>query len=65
MSEEEMTHTIAEYSGDTVYYTRFGKSYHLNPDCQALKNSSVIFEGTIQDALDAGRHDPCDFCVNQ
>ncbi len=65
MSEEEMTQTITEYSGDTVYYTRFGKSYHLNPDCQALQNSSIVFEGTIQEALDAGRHDPCDFCVKQ
>ena len=65
MSEEEMTHTIAEHSADTVYYTRFGKSYHLDPNCQALKNSSIVFEGNIQEALDAGRHDPCDFCVPQ
>lgn len=65
MSEEEMTQTINEYSTETVYYTRFGRSYHLNPDCQALLNSKVVFEGTIQEALDAGRNDPCDFCVPQ
>ena len=65
MSEEEMTQTINEFSTETVYYTRFGRSYHLNPDCQSLKNSSIVFEGTIQDALDAGRNDPCDFCVPQ
>ena len=65
MSEEEMTETINEYSTETVYYTRWGRSYHLDPNCQALLNSSVVFEGNIQEALDAGRNDPCEFCVPQ
>ena len=65
MSEEEMNNTIREHSTDTIYYTRFGRSYHVDPDCQALKNSAVVIQGTIQDALDAGRNDPCDFCVEQ
>lgn len=47
-----------------VYWTRFGKSYHYNPDCQSLRNSSVIYEGTIEEAFEAHRSDPCDFCAN-
>ena len=26
---------------------------------------SKLVPGLVQDALDAGRHDPCDFCVEQ
>ncbi len=51
-----------EFTG-TVYWTVFGKSYHLDPDCQALSRSSVIIEGTMQEALDANKLDPCDFCA--
>ena len=66
ISEEDYNSTVAEIgTNTTVYYTQWGKSYHLNPDCQALKRSSLIFEGTIEDALNAGRNDPCDFCVPQ
>lgn len=65
ISEEEYQATAQALKGETVYYTQFGKSYHLDPDCRALKNSSVVYEGTIEEALDAGRNDPCDFCVEQ
>ena len=65
ISEEEYQATAQALKGEAVYYTQFGKSYHLDPDCRALKNSSVVYEGTIEEALDAGRNDPCDFCVEQ
>lgn len=65
ISEEEYQATAQALKGETVYYTQFGKSYHLDPDCRALKNSSVVYEGAIEEALDAGRNDPCDFCVEQ
>ena len=66
ISEEDYNSTVANIGMDTtVYYTQFGKSYHLDPDCRALQNSKIIFEGTIEEALDAGRNDPCDFCVPQ
>ncbi|MBQ4313398.1 MAG: hypothetical protein IJC18_04215 [Clostridia bacterium] len=47
----------------TAYWTRWGKSYHLNPDCQAIINSEVVYQGTIEEAFDANRNDPCDFCA--
>lgn len=46
-----------------VYFTPFGKVYHFNPDCQYLKNSSTIYSGTVQDALDGGRNRGCSGCT--
>lgn len=50
-------------SSDSVYWTEWGKSYHLNPNCQALQNSETVINGTLQQAFDAHRLDPCDFCA--
>ena len=46
-----------------AYWTRFGKSYHLDPDCRTLQNSATIYQGTIEEAFEANRTDPCDFCA--
>jgi hypothetical protein len=53
-----------EYTG-TVYWTRYGKSYHFDPDCQALSRTSPenLFSGTLEEAFEANRYDPCDFCA--
>ncbi len=69
VSQEEQEAMKAEalenMSGDgqTVYWTPFGKSYHLDPDCQALRNSATLVTGTIDEAFEAKRYDPCDFCA--
>lgn len=52
-----------EVGDGTAYWTQFGKSYHLDPNCQTLLNSSTIYSGTIEDAFAANREDPCDFCA--
>ena len=52
-----------EVGDGTAYWTQFGKSYHLNPDCSTLLNSSTIYEGTVEEAFAANREDPCDFCA--
>lgn len=46
-----------------AYWTEFGKVYHFNPDCQYIKNSSTIYSGTVQDAVDAGRYKGCSGCA--
>ena len=48
---------------DTVYWTQFGKSYHLDPDCHTLLRSKTIYEGSVDESYDANRTDPCDFCA--
>lgn len=54
----------SDFSGE-VYWTRFGKSYHFNDECQTLQNtkSENFFAGTLEEAFEAGRTDPCDFCA--
>jgi len=55
---------LAEEVGDgSAYWTQFGKSYHLDPNCGTLLNSSTIYSGSIEEAFAAKREDPCDFCA--
>ncbi|WP_139651863.1 hypothetical protein [Raoultibacter phocaeensis] len=46
-----------------AYWTPFGEVYHFNPDCQYIKNSSTIYSGSVQDALDAHRSRGCSGCT--
>lgn len=46
-----------------VYWTSNGKSYHYSKDCPRLSRSKIINQGTLQEAIDIGKSDPCDFCV--
>lgn len=48
----------------TVYWTPGGGKYHVTKDCPTLKNSQTIREGSIQDALDAGKTAVCKTCGN-
>lgn len=63
VSQEELDQAVAEIGDGTVYWTRWGKSYHLDPNCHTLMRSSVVFQGSIEEAFEANRHDPCDFCA--
>ncbi|MBR4905997.1 MAG: hypothetical protein IKZ44_04005 [Clostridia bacterium] len=63
MSLEEMT-AATEIITQDVYWTRFGKTYHMFEDCQALQGSTV-FTGTVEDAFDAGHKYLCRFCASR
>lgn len=65
VSQEEYEEAQVEYEGQTIYWTRYGKSYHTSLECPSLSRSSIVYEGTIEDAFEANRNDPCDFCVAQ
>ena len=62
-SQEDLEAAQSEIGDGTVYWTAFGKSYHLDPDCHTLSRSSTIYSGTIEEAFAANRNDPCDFCA--
>lgn len=55
--------TTAEAGIDTVYWTPYGRRYHLNVDCQSLQNSATLIEGNITQAFEANRNTPCAFCA--
>lgn len=67
-SQEDLAQAKAQaasVNGGIAYWTRFGKSYHFDPNCQTLLNSEVIFHGSVEEAFAANRNDPCDFCVKE
>ncbi|MCQ2554293.1 MAG: hypothetical protein MJ171_01405 [Clostridia bacterium] len=64
-SEEDLLSAQGQYGTSDVYWTRFGKSYHLDTECQSLTRSKELIAGTVEEAFAANRHDPCDFCVPQ
>ncbi|MBQ7432443.1 MAG: hypothetical protein IJV50_03140 [Lachnospiraceae bacterium] len=52
------------YTGD-AYWTKYGRCYHFSLECQALRHSDKgnIYSGTLEEALEANRTNPCSFCV--
>ena len=70
VTQDQVNAILAEadengYTGD-AYWTKYGHSYHFSLDCHTLRNSKRenIYSGTLQEALDANRTDPCDFCAD-
>lgn len=58
--------TTSEITGPlskTAYWVPNGKSYHFRLSCPSLSRSDVVYSGTLQDALDAGKTDPCNNCA--
>ena len=47
----------------TAYWTAGGGSYHFSQNCTSLKRSRNIISGTLQEALDEGKTDPCNLCA--
>ena len=63
VSAEELAEAQQTVGNGSVYWTHFGKSYHLDPNCHTLMRSSKVYQGTIEEAFEANRTDPCDFCA--
>lgn len=61
-AEAEAQMVNADFDGN-VFWTRWGKSYHLDENCQALARSETLISGTLEEAFEAKRNDPCDFCA--
>lgn len=62
LAEAEAAAADADFDGN-VYWTRWGKSYHLDPDCHTLLRSAELITGTMEEAFEHKRNDPCDFCA--
>ena len=51
-----------EPQSSTVYWTPNGKSYHTTSECSTLSRSKTILSGTLDEAMAAGKTDPCNVC---
>ena len=61
-SAEEKAAAEQEITSD-VYWTTFGRKYHIDQDCQAITNSSTLYQGTVTEAIENGRASLCAFCA--
>ena len=61
-SAPESVEQNVEPQSSTVYWTPNGKSYHTTSECSTLSRSKTILSGTIDEAMAAGKTDPCNVC---
>lgn len=74
---QELQEAVGATDETTVYWTKWGKSYHMDENCQALRNSTTVTSGPLggvddegnivdmggESAFENNRFDPCDFCA--
>ncbi|MDL2300197.1 hypothetical protein LJC01_00945 [Clostridiaceae bacterium OttesenSCG-928-D20] len=48
---------------ENVFWTPFGRKYHLDENCQSLTRSTTLITGDINQAFEANRNSPCSFCA--
>ena len=58
---EERTYSAEDYAGMRLYYTPFGKKWHLTRECQYLRNSENILYTDYGTAVSSGLT-PCSKC---
>lgn len=62
--ETSTTNEITGSLDKPAYWVDGGKSYHFSQDCVSLSRSKNIRSGTLQDAINAGKTDPCNNCAD-
>ena len=60
---DSMKPNIQPVDESCVYWVPKGYSYHSTKDCVALFNSKTILHGSLDEAKEAGKYDPCSKCV--
>ena len=63
ISQEEKTAQV-QYS-EHVYYTQWGKKYHLYEDCSHINNSDSKTEASVEEAINHGCNDVCKTCADK
>ena len=64
VSQEQQQAAIQAIDGD-VLWTPFGKVYHTHEDCGALNHTDTLTQGTVEQAIAAGRTRLCSFCAKR
>jgi len=63
ISEEAKTEQV-KYQNE-VYYTQFGKKYHLFEDCSHINTSDTKTSATVEEAINHGCNDVCKTCADR
>lgn len=63
ISQEAKTEQV-KYQ-NSVYFTQFGKKYHLYDDCAHINSSDTKTEGTVEEAINHGCNDVCKTCAKK
>jgi cation transport ATPase len=63
ISQEEKTAQV-KYS-EHVYYTQWGKKYHLYEDCSHINNSDSKTEASVEEAINHGCNGVCKTCAGK
>lgn len=58
---ESFSYTYTNNEQLTVYYTRYGECYHIDPNCTSLRRSNAIYDGDVNDIC--RDHRPCKLCM--
>lgn len=67
-SFDESSHpstTEPEFSDSTVFWTESGGVWHLFNNCSHLKRSKMIYYGTVEEAIEAGKEKVCSTCAKK
>ena len=63
---EVKSSSVVHESNNIYYWTdRVGGSYHTNRNCPTIKSRNNIESGSLDNAREKKKFDPCDFCVIQ
>ena len=64
VSQEEIMRYQEEITAD-VYWTTGGKIFHTHEDCPHLANQAKLHEGSVTEAIKAGKARICKTCANR
>ena len=63
LAKAEKEVTAATGGLDRVYWGKYSKKYHVDPDCPAFSQSKEVYEGTVAQAYEKKLTDPCRRCI--
>ncbi|MBO4679916.1 MAG: hypothetical protein J5626_09610 [Lachnospiraceae bacterium] len=64
VSLEEKEAAVQTIEGD-VYWTKYGKVYHIDTDCPHLNNSDELFSGDVETAIENNKTRLCKDCAKR
>ena len=61
--EQQELINYPKFDKENVYWVSNGKSYHSIDWCYTLSKSKNIINGTLEEAIEANKMNPCSKCI--